>query len=75
MSDEYVLAGDVGGTNLRIAAVARAGTILHQVNALTPKTGVAADVVEGIVRAAELCISGVENTVLPTRFGLALAAG
>jgi len=74
MPDEYVLAGDVGGTNLRIAAVAPAGIILHQVNALTPKTGVAADVVDGIVRAAELCISSMENPGRPAGFGLALAA-
>src|SRR5215211_651210 len=73
MSNSYVLAGDVGGTNLRIAAVSHDGSILHQVNEPTPKTGVA-DVIATIGRLAEECISANDGGGRPASFGLALAA-
>src|SRR5687767_10913065 len=73
MSDEYVLAGDVGGTNLRVAAVARDGRVLHLVKFPTPDTNAADDILEAIGAAAEQCIADVPaGRVLG--FGLALAA-
>ena len=74
MPNEYVLAGDVGGTNLRIAAVSSDGTLIHQVSAPTPRKGTAADIVEAISRVSEACISGVKIDGKPSAFGLALAA-
>ena len=69
-----VLAGDVGGTNLRVAAVASDGTILHRLSVETPQSGVAADIERAIVTAAQSCIEAVSDTCRPTGFGLALAA-
>ena len=74
MPDEYVLAGDVGGTNLRIAAVSTDGKLLCQVSDSTPRDGTTADVVEAISDACEACISEVGSGVKPAAFGLALAA-
>ena len=74
MSDEYVLAGDVGGTNLRIAAVARDGTILYRTNVSTPGTVGACEIVAAIVDAAESVIRGATGTARPMGFGLAVAA-
>ena len=74
MPDEYVLAGDLGGTNLRLAAVARDGEILHQVNAPTPKTRSADDVLHAIIGAVESCLHGLGSSQSPQGFGLALAA-
>ncbi|MEP6703347.1 MAG: ROK family protein [Acidobacteriota bacterium] len=73
MSIEYVLAGDVGGTNLRVAAISEDGSILHQIGEPTPKAGVAADVADAIGRVAEQCISNIAKG-RPAAFGLALAA-
>ena len=69
-----VLAGDVGGTNLRVAAVASDGSILHRYSVDTPQTGVAADIEGAIVVAARSCIDAVSGKCRPTGFGLALAA-
>jgi glucokinase len=74
MTDDYVLAADVGGTNLRIAAVSTKGELLHQVSDPTPRTGSASDVVDAIGSAAEACLSGVGEGRRPAAFGLALAA-
>lgn len=73
MSDEYVLAGDVGGTNLRVAAVARDGRVLHLVKLRTPDSKAADDIVEAMGKAAEQCIADVP-VGRPLGFGLALAA-
>ena len=73
MSDEYVLAGDVGGTNLRVAAVAGDGRVLHLVKHPTPDTNGSDEIVDAIRVAAERCIADVSAS-LPLGFGLALAA-
>ena len=70
----WVLAGDVGGTNLRVAAVAGDGAILHRLSVETPQSGVAADIENAIVSAARSCSEAVPNDSPPTGFGLALAA-
>ncbi len=72
--DNYVLAGDVGGTNIRIAAVRCDGTVLHQAEGPTPQTGRAADIADAIVLGAESCLAGTDRQERPSGFGLALAA-
>ena len=52
---EIVLATDLGGTNLRMAAIERDGKILYRTKRETPKTTYAADIVRAIVEAAEEC--------------------
>ncbi|MEP7147439.1 MAG: ROK family protein [Acidobacteriota bacterium] len=74
MGDEYVLAGDVGGTNLRIAAVSTSGTVLQHLSEPTPKTGAAADIMDAVCRVAEACIAEGGKHERPIGFGLALAA-
>ncbi len=75
MGDEYVLAGDLGGTNLRIAAVSSSGTVIRHLSEPTPTTGVAADIIDAICRAAEAAsIAAGGNDERPLSFGLALAA-
>jgi glucokinase len=73
MSDEYVLAGDVGGTNLRVAAIAHDGRVLHVVKDPTPDSGTASEIVEAIASAAEQCIQGISGA-RPSGFGVAIAA-
>ena len=68
----YVLAADVGGTNLRIAAVDSDGTILHLSGVATPRSGAAAEIVGAILSGARDCI--VVSGGRPLAFGLALPA-
>ncbi|MEO8572370.1 MAG: ROK family protein [Pyrinomonadaceae bacterium] len=74
MGNSYLLAGDVGGTNLRIAAVSEDGSILRQLSEPTPRTGAATDVISTIARVAERCITESGSGSRPKAFGLALAA-
>jgi glucokinase len=74
MDNSYVLAGDVGGTNLRIAAVSESGSVLRQVTGATPKTGTSADVIDLMARLAQSCIDADDTGLRPLSFGLALAA-
>jgi glucokinase len=73
MSKEFVLAGDVGGTNLRIAAVDSDGSVVHQESVPTPQTRIASDVVGAISRVAESCIANSGISGNPLAFGLAMA--
>jgi len=73
MPNEYVLAGDVGGTNLRIAAVDSDGTVVHQESVPTPQTRVASDVVAAISQVASSCIANCGIGGRPLAFGLAMA--
>lgn len=72
MSDDYVLAADLGGTNLRTSAVSRDGSVLHRRQVPTPRGAEAKEVVNAIVDEAELCISKLGRR--PVAFGLAAAA-
>jgi glucokinase len=74
MANEYVLAADVGGTNLRIAAVTGDGSIVCQITEPTPQTGAADDVIDAISRVAESCVAESRIDRRPVAFGLALAA-
>ena len=55
MSKEIVLAADLGGTNLRMAAVDREGQILYRTRRETPREGRAEEIVRAIVASAEEC--------------------
>jgi glucokinase len=55
MKKELVLACDLGGTNIRIAAINADGEILHGLRAETPKTERAAEILRAIVETAEKC--------------------
>lgn len=55
MKSEIVLAADLGGTNLRMAAVNANGEILHRVKIDTPQAQHAQEIVQAIVAAAEEC--------------------
>jgi len=70
--NNYVLAADVGGTNLRVAGITGDGNIIHQTSADTPQTGSAEDLIDSIVRNAESCIAAIGRS--PQAFGLAIAA-
>ena len=70
---QYVLAGDVGGTNLRIAAVDTDGTVLHLSESLTPRFGSAAEIGAAIAAGAENCIAAMDRE-RPITFGLAIPA-
>jgi glucokinase len=53
--NEIVLAADLGGTNLRMAAVNREGTILYRTKRDTPQATRADEIVAAIVAAAKEC--------------------
>lgn len=63
---EIVLATDLGGTNLRMAAVDRDGEILYRTKHETPKTTRADEIICAIVEAAEECRQAVkpQGTIL-----------
>jgi glucokinase len=72
MGENYVLAADLGGTNLRTAAVSRDGSILHQRKAPTPQTSEAADIIRALADEALACASSVDGKAVG--FGVAAAA-
>lgn len=55
MSKEVVLAADLGGTNLRMAAVDCRGTILYRARRETPRAAGADEIVQTIVESADEC--------------------
>lgn len=55
MHNEIVLACDLGGTNLRMAAVDSEGKILHRIKANTPRTERTDEIVRVIVETANGC--------------------
>ncbi|MGI8786477.1 MAG: ROK family protein [Pyrinomonadaceae bacterium] len=56
MSREIVLAADLGGTNLRMAAIDRAGVILYRTKRDTPRRATRAEeITQAIVEAADEC--------------------
>ena len=55
MMDEIVLSGDLGGTNLRLAAVDRSGKMLHRTEAHTPRHSNAEKIVEITASLAAEC--------------------
>lgn len=59
--NKIVLACDLGGTNLRMAAVDSAGKILYRTKSETPKGERADDALRAIVEAANECRAAVED--------------
>jgi len=55
MSKEIVLAADLGGTNLRMAAIDRAGKILYRTKRETPRGERADEILQAIVQSAVEC--------------------
>src|SRR5689334_6613998 len=66
----YVLAADLGGTNLRMAVVASDGKILHRERCPTPRNGDAGMIVSAIVELVDRC----RRAVGSERFIAGLAA-
>lgn len=60
--NEIVLAADLGGTNLRMAAIDRAGNVLYRTKRATPRAAERADeIVRAIIEAAEDCRENCSN--------------
>lgn len=74
MNDQIVLAGDLGGTNLRMAAVDSEGKILHRVKAETPKAERAHEVVQAIVEVANKCYFAVKEIAEVKALAIAVPA-
>ncbi|MCC6327201.1 MAG: ROK family protein [Acidobacteria bacterium] len=70
--DDFVLAGDLGGTNLRIAAVDRQGRLLYRAEAATPRYSDETRVVEAAFGLAEECKEQIGAD--PLAFGFAIPA-
>lgn len=71
---EIVLAVDLGGTNLRMAAVDREGNILYRTKHSTPKSERAEDIVSAVTEAAIECLEAVKKEGWIKAFGAALPA-
>ena len=61
MKKEIVLACDLGGTNLRMAAIDREGNILYRTKRDTPKTDRAEEILAAIAGSAEECRQKIEE--------------
>lgn len=72
--DELVLAGDLGGTNLRIAAVDAAGGVIYRAEAETPRHPNAGKVVDAVVNLAMECREAVGRDRDIKGFGFAIPA-
>jgi glucokinase len=72
--NELVLAADLGGTNLRVAAIDRDGKILYRTKYGTPKSERAGDVFEAIAQAARECGEAVEKKGKIVAVGAAVPA-
>lgn len=59
--NEIVLGTDLGGTNLRMAAIDRTGRILYRTKKETPQSGDAHEIVAAIKRAADECLQMIEG--------------
>ena len=69
---EIILATDLGGTNLRMAAVDRDGKILYRTKRETPQTERANEIIYAIVEAAEECRRAVEFQGIVSGFAVAV---
>ena len=58
---EIVIAADLGGTNLRMAAIDREGKILHRVRRATPRSERADEIVSLICEAAAECLENLKH--------------
>ncbi|MEW6362746.1 MAG: ROK family protein [Acidobacteriota bacterium] len=72
--ERIVLAADLGGTNLRMAAVNTNGEILYRSKVRTPSSGSRSDVIAAILTAARECMTKVEGDFAFAAFGAAVPA-
>ena len=72
MAENFVLAADLGGTNLRTAVVSGKGSILYQRETSTPRSANAVDLITVIADEARSCIASTASS--PKAFCLAAAA-
>jgi glucokinase len=72
--NEAVLAADLGGTNLRIAAVGPGGEILARAKCVTPRSDRPEDVVSAIVTSARECLAGSAGAYSVRAIGVAIPA-
>lgn len=72
--ERIVLAADLGGTNLRMAAVNRNGDILYRNKLRTPATGSRSDVVAAILTAAREVMDNAKGQFEFAAFGAAVPA-
>lgn len=70
----FVLAADLGGTNLRMSVVDREGIFFHSSRTATPRSDSYHEVVDAIVRLANECRESVGKGDTISAFGLAAAA-
>lgn len=70
--DDLVLAGDLGGTNLRMAAVDSGGRLLCRAEAETPRHSDACKIVDAVVNLALKCQAATGGDLVG--FGLAIPA-
>lgn len=68
--DEFVLAGDLGGTNLRIAAVDASGRLLFRVEADTPRHSDESRIVETAAALAAQCRERLDAEPLALGFAI-----
>lgn len=62
MNKQIVIASDLGGTNLRMAAIDSDGNILYRTKRDTPKAERADEIVVALTETAEECISSVKDS-------------
>ncbi len=74
MMEKVVLATDLGGTNLRMAAIGREGEILFRTKHETPKSDRAEEIVALISQAAKLCQQGIGDAGQISAIGIAAPA-
>jgi len=72
--EKIVLAADLGGTNLRMAAVDGSGEILFRTRIATPTSGKQADIVSAILEVIKECRDGLGGNVEFAAFGAAVPA-
>lgn len=72
--EEFVLAADLGGTNIRVAAVGCDGRVLRLSRCRTPSVASAEGIAAAIAKLAEEACSFTDRRVKPLAFGLAVPA-
>jgi len=72
--EKIILAADLGGTNLRIAAVNRNGEILNRQKTPTPTSGNRGDIIAAILTAARECMETAAGEIEFVGFGAAVPA-
>jgi glucokinase len=74
MKKQIVIACDLGGTNLRMAAIDSAGNILYRTKRETPKADRADEVVGALIESAEECREKVKDSGIVLAIAIAAPA-